>query len=927
MSLDGDGLHVATATVTATDTEGLTAVQSFAVMVPNRPPLAVESIPAQVVEVGNTGDLDMTPLFTDPDGDALTYTAVSADRGVAWVSVVENSISILAIAKGETTITVTATDNEGLAITQDFVVTVPNQTPLAVGSIPAQSVQVDSVFRVDATPYFSDPDGDSLVYAAATSDPAVATATASGAAVVVTAVSKGEATVTVTVTDTEGLVATQVFAVTVPNRTPLATGSIEPQRFEERETETLDLTPYFSDPDGDPLIFEAVSSAERVVTATVTDGELKLTGRRPGTATITITARDTEGLIATLSFEVRVTRSEPNEPPLVTDDPPSPSIPPGEQFSTDLDDHFDDPDDDPLTFGATSSNERVVTADISGQMLMLTAGDEGTANVGVTATDPQGQSASMQFRVVVERSGGGNQAPAVTARIPNQHVAPAGSFSADLRDHFSDPDRETLGFEAESANENIATAAVSGFTLTVTAVANGTTSITVTASDPGNRSATLSFSVTVEARSGGNQRPTVSNAISFVELDPDDTYETDLDGHFSDPDNDDLTYGATSSDGSVATAGVSGSDLTVTAVAAGTATISVSAEDPGGLSTGTSFDVTVNAPRPPNRAPTLKQSPPDRNLIRNTALPVQGWRYFEDPDGDDLTYTGSSSNSSVASIDQRSDIYFEVGTRSDGSATITITAADPGGLTNSTAFTVRVGNNAPTVKSQASALTSSPGQVDTLTLNGHFEDPDDGDELSLSTSSSNTDVVTTSTRFSALYGYYASIQGVAVGQATVTLTATDLGGLSVSQSFTVTVGSNRPPTVDSDFGFNLDLKVGDTLSYVLSDYFSDPDGDDLTYSAQVGVFASVAVAGDTLHVIGESAGISPGTVTATDTGGKSVSFTFLVYVRPATSQDLDAGAAFSSTPGAAMRGGTHAVVAAARRRRRRDRGGSHIIPL
>ena len=914
--------------MTATDTEGLTAAQSFAVMVPNRPPLAVESVPAQVVEVGNTGDLDMTPLFSDPDGDALTYTAVSADRDVAWVSVVENSISILAIAKGETKIKVTATDTEGLAITQDFVVTVPNQTPLAVGSIPAQSVQVDSVFRVDATPYFSDPDGDSLVYAAATSDPAVATATASGAAVVVTAVSKGEATVTVTVTDTEGLVATQAFAVTVPNRTPLATGSIEPQRFEERETETLDLTPYFSDPDGDPLIFEAMSSVERVVTATVTGGELKLTGRRPGTATITITARDTEGLIATLSFEVRVTRSEPNEPPLVTDNPPSQSIPPGEEYSTDLDDHFDDPDDDPLTFGATSSNERVVTADVSGQMLMLTAGDEGTANVGVTATDPQGQSASMQFRVVVERSGGGNQAPAVTARIPNQHVAPAGSFSADLRDHFSDPDRETLGFEAESANESIATAAVSGFTLAVTGVANGTTSITVTASDPGNRSATLSFSVTVEARSSGNQRPTVSNVISFVELDPDDTYETDLDGHFSDPDNDDLTYGATSSDGSVATVGVSGSDLTVTAVAAGTATISVSAEDPGGLSTGTSFDVTVNAPPPPNRAPTVKQSPPDRDLVRNTALPVQGWRYFEDPDGDDLTYTGSSSNSSVASIDQRSDIYFEVYTRSDGNATITITAADPGGLTNSTAFTVTVGNNAPTVKSQLSALTSSPGQVDTLTLNGHFEDSDEGDELSLSTSSSNTDVVTTSTRFSALYGYYASIQGVAVGQATVTLTATDQGGLSVSQSFTVTVGSNRPPTVDNDFGFNLDLKVGETLSYVLSDYFSDLDGDDLTYSAQVGVFASVAVAGDTLHVTGESAGISPGTVTATDTGGKSVSFTFLVYVRPASSsQDLDFGAAFSSTPGAAMRGGTHAVVAAARRRRRRDRRGSRIVNL
>ncbi len=1109
----------ATITVTATDTEGLTAAQSFAVMVPNRPPLVMDTIAAQVVKVGNTGDLDMTPFFSDPDGDPLTYTAVSADRDIAWASVVESSVSVLAVAKGETTITVTATDTEGLAVAQDFPVTVPNQTPLPRGSIPAQTVRVDSVFKVDATPYFSDPDGDALTFVAASSDSTVATATAAGQTVTVTAVAKGQATVTVTVTDTEGLVATQTFAVTVPNRTPVATADIEAQRLEERKTLLVDLAPYFSDPDGDVLIFEAVSSAERVVTVTVVDGELEVTARRPGAATITVTARDSEGLRATLEFDVRVTRSEPNDPPVVKNNFASQSIVPGEDFSTDLDDHFDDPDDDPLTFGASSSNERVVTADISGHMLMLKAVDVGTANVRVTARDPQGGSASTQFQVVVDRSGGANRPPVVAARIPDQHVAPGNSFSADLRNHFSDPDREALSFDAESANESTASAAVSSSTLTVTGVANGTTSVTVTASDPGDRSATLTFSVTVETQGSGNRRPIVSRVISFVELDPGDAFETDLNGHFSDPDNDELTFGASSSNERVATAdisghmlmlkavdegtanvtvtardpqgesastqvqvvvdrsgganrppvvtaripdqhvapgnsfsadlrnhfsdpdrealsfdaesanestasaavssstltvtgvangttsvtvtasdpgdrsatltfsvtvetqgsgnrrpivsrvissveldpdytfdtdltghfsdpdndeltfgasssndavasaGVSGRYLIVTAVATGTATISVSAEDPGSLSTGFSFDVTVKAPTTGNRAPILTSLPPNRVIVQGRALPVQGWRYFDDPDGDELTYSGSSSDPTVATIDQRSEIYFEVFAKSDGSATITITARDPGGLTNSTSFIFTVGNNAPTVIAQVPDLTSSPGQVDTVKMSRHFRDGDGGDQLTLRTSSSNTNVVATSAGFSGLFGHYASIRGVAVGQATVTMTATDLGGLSVSQSFVVTVDSNRPPRVTSTIDSILKVEVGDTLSYVLSEYFSDPDGDDLTYSARVGFFASVAVEGDTLHIIGTSVGISPGTVTATDTGGKSASLTWIVRVlEPVSSRDMDHGAGFAHAPGATKRVGGYAGVAVAVRWRRRAGRSSGIVP-
>ena len=65
--------------------------------------------------------------------------------------------------------------------------------------------------------------------------------------------------------------------------------------------------------------------------------------------------------------------------------------------------------------------------------------------------------------------------------------------------------------------------------------------------------------------------------------------------YFSDPDGDDLTYQASSSDDGVATVTVSGSDVTVAPGVEGTATITVTARDPGGLMAEQTFEVTVSS--------------------------------------------------------------------------------------------------------------------------------------------------------------------------------------------------------------------------------------------------------------------------------------------------------------------------------------------
>lgn len=87
-----------------------------------------------------------------------------------------------------------------------------NTAPVAEGAVPTQSLVAGETITVNVASAFSDPDGDALTYAAASSDLGVANVAVSGTTPV-TGVSAG--TATVTVTDPEGLSASIGVPVTV----------------------------------------------------------------------------------------------------------------------------------------------------------------------------------------------------------------------------------------------------------------------------------------------------------------------------------------------------------------------------------------------------------------------------------------------------------------------------------------------------------------------------------------------------------------------------------------------------------------------------------------------------------------------------------------------------------------------------------------
>ncbi|MCY4431513.1 MAG: carboxypeptidase regulatory-like domain-containing protein [Rhodospirillales bacterium] len=66
------------------------------------------------------------------------------------------------------------------------------------------------------------------------------------------------------------------------------------------------MVQYFSDPDGDPLTYEATSSDIEVVTVSISESVVSLTALGPGPAAISVSARDPLGGSVTLSFAVTV---------------------------------------------------------------------------------------------------------------------------------------------------------------------------------------------------------------------------------------------------------------------------------------------------------------------------------------------------------------------------------------------------------------------------------------------------------------------------------------------------------------------------------------------------------------------------------------------------------------------------------------------
>ena len=567
----------------------------------NKPPNTTGTIPGFTLTVGGvSGTVNLGSYFSDPEGETLTYTATSSDTSIATGSISpSNVLTVTAKAGGTATITVIATDPGDLTAEQQFSVTV-NTPPTTVGTIPDQTLTVGgTAATVDVSGYFSDPDGDTLIYAAELlNNSAIATVSISSATVTITPATVGEASIVVIATDTRGANATQKFTITVnpANAAPRPVGTIPGQKVKLGATAlTIEVDGYFQDTDGDVLTFTATSADTAKAAVSVSTSVVTVTPVAEGSTTITVTATDPGNLFAKQSFSVTV--KPRNRAPVAQGSIPNSTVMvggSGDQKNVSL--YFSDADADPLTYTASSSDTAKATVSVVDEtdeitMLYVTPLAAGTVTITVTATDTEGATATQSYTLTVIPQ---NTAPSPkqgVTKLPDQNIKVGGTATLNLASYFTDADGDTLTYTASSADTSKATVSVSTATLTITAVADGTTTITARATDPGGLWSKLDGSVKVRA---SNSAPT-SISIPDQTVNANQTATINLASYFSDPDGDALTYAASSSDTAKATTSLSGSTLTVNTIAAGTATISATATDPFGLSASLSINLTINA--------------------------------------------------------------------------------------------------------------------------------------------------------------------------------------------------------------------------------------------------------------------------------------------------------------------------------------------
>ena len=191
--------------------------------------------------------------------------------------------------------------------------TVENLAPVAAGTFPAQTLVVGTASVVGVAPYFSDPNEDTLTYKPSSSSLGIVAVEMSGLSdshLRMNPLAAGTATVTVEATDPSGLTFSQTFSATVnppPNRAPVALGTIQPETLMARgASRVVDVSGIFHDIDGDTLRYTVRSDNTRVLSTNVSDGRVTLVPLREGSASVTVTASDSE-LSATLSIAVSVT--------------------------------------------------------------------------------------------------------------------------------------------------------------------------------------------------------------------------------------------------------------------------------------------------------------------------------------------------------------------------------------------------------------------------------------------------------------------------------------------------------------------------------------------------------------------------------------------------------------------------------------------
>ncbi|EHH1241230.1 tandem-95 repeat protein [Vibrio parahaemolyticus] len=784
-AVNNDELNLKDLTISASVSDGVnpTASDSDSLIVNrvNDAPTVENAIADQELsEDFATYTIDLNDAFKDSDS-ALNFSVsgnsnvlVSIENGIA-------TISPTADWNGSETLTFTATDPSGESISQTV-----NFTVAPVADIVADKATVvedtSTVIKVLGNDTF---EGDGKVVSLDTNNgPANGTVSVNpDGSVTYTPNDNYHGTDSFTYIVTSGGVSestTVSVDVTPVNDAPVAKG--DTAITDEDTPVTIDVLPNDTDIDGDKLSIQSASVPEAQGKVEIVDGKLVFTPAENFNGDAEITYTVTDGAL-TDQAKVTVTVNPVDDAPTIKVDAVE-SIT-EDAVSTDtvvatLEVADTDTPEDQLTVSLENNSNGYFVL-VGDEVKLTQAGVDAVNNdelnlkdlaISASVSDGVNPTASDSDSLIVNRV---NDAPTVENAIADQVLSEDfDAYTIDLNEVFKDSD-SSLEFSV-SGNNSIQISIVNGVaTITPTADWNGKETITFTAKDPSGESVnqTVDFTVAPVVDIEADSADVVEDTPTIINVLGNDTFEStdkvvSLDAENGPKNgavivNNDGTVTYTPDDNYV------GEDIFTYIVTS------------GGVSESTTVSVDVT---PENDAPVAK----DDTAItdEDTPVTIDVLPNDTDVDGDKLSIQSTTvpeAQGKVEIVDGK--LVFTPAENFNGHAEITYTVTD-GALTDQATVKVTVNavNDTPVVESniadQALAEDFTPYTID---LNTAFSDVDNVDgELTFSVSGNSNIQVE-------IVNGVATITPTADwnGKETITFTAKDSSGESVSQTVNFTV--------------------------------------------------------------------------------------------------------------------------------------------
>ncbi|MBE4340415.1 tandem-95 repeat protein [Vibrio parahaemolyticus] len=784
-AVNNDELNLKDLTISASVSDGVnpTASDSDSLIVNrvNDAPTVENAIADQVLsEDFDVYTIDLNEVFKD--SDSSLKISVSGNDNIQ-ISIVNGVATITPTAdwNGKETITFTAKDPSGESVSQTVDFTVA----------PVVDIEADSSNVVEDTPTIINVLGndtfegkDKVVSLDAENGPKNGTVIVNNDGTVTYTPNDnyvGKDTFTYVVTSGGVSESTAVEVnVTPVNDAPVAKDDIATTQ--EDTAVTIDVLPNDTDADGDKLSIESASVPKEQGTVEVVNGKLVFTPAENFNGDAEITYTVTDGQL-TDEAKVTVTVNPVNDAPTIKVDAVESITEDGVNTDTvvaTLTVRDTDTPEDQLTVSLENNSNGYFVL-VGNDVKLTQAGVDAVNNdelnlkdltISASVSDGVNPTASDSDSLIVNRV---NDALTVENAIADQELSEDfATYTIDLNDAFKDSD-SALNFSV-SGNSNVLVSIENGIaTISPTADWNGSETLTFTATDPSGESIsqTVNFTVAPVADIVADKATVVEDTSTVIKVLGNDTFEGD--GKVVSLDTNNGPANGTVSvnpDGSV----------TYTPndnyVGKDTFTYVVTS---GGVSESTTVEVNVT---PVNDAPVAKDD--IATTQEDTAVTIDVLPNDTDVDGDKLSIESVSvpkEQGTVEVVDGK--LVFTPAENFNGDAEITYTVTD-GALTDQATVKVTVNavNDTPVVESNIADQTLAEDFTPyTIDLNTAFSDVDNVDgELTFSVSGNSNIQV-------AIVNGIATITPTADwnGSETLTFTATDPSGESVSQPVNFTV--------------------------------------------------------------------------------------------------------------------------------------------